>query len=244
MLSALDQYEPWAVINAAGYVRVDDAEADAERCMRENVAGPVCLAKECERNQLPFVTFSSDLVFDGLKNEHYVESDPCAPLNVYGKSKAEAELRVLEHFSKALIVRTSAFFGPWDRYNFVHAVLDTLAQGRPFAAAADITISPTYVPDLVNAVLDLLIDGEHGIWHVANAGQVTWADFARLAAVKGGHDVAGVQARPGQALGFVAARPTFTALSSERGHFMPRLEDSLERCVREMTWRSAMRAQA
>jgi dTDP-4-dehydrorhamnose reductase len=236
VLNALDQYEPWAVINAAGYVRVDDAEADAERCMRENVIGPVCLAKECERNQLPFLTFSSDLVFDGLKNEHYVESDPCAPLNVYGKSKAEAELRVLEQFSKALVVRTSAFFGPWDRYNFVHAVLDTLSKGRPFFAAADITISPTYVPDLVNAVLDLLIDGEHGIWHVANSGQVTWAEFARLAAAKAGRDVAGVKPRPGHELGFVAPRPSFTALSSERGNFLPRFEDSLDRCVREMTW--------
>lgn len=244
VLNALDQYEPWAVINAAGYVRVDDAEADAERCMRENVVGPVCLAKECERNRIPFVTFSSDLVFDGLKNEHYVESDACSPLNVYGRSKAEAELRVLEHFSRALIVRTSAFFGPWDRYNFVHAVLDTLAKGRPFFAATDITISPTYVPDLVNAVLDLLIDGEHGIWHVANAGRVTWAEFARLAAAKAGRDVAGVQPRPGHALGFVAPRPLFTALSSERGNFMPRLEDSLDRCVREMTWQLAMRAQA
>src|SRR5215213_471617 len=244
VLNALDQYEPWAVINAAGYVRVDDAEADAERCMRENLAGPVCLAKECERNQLPFVTFSSDLVFDGLKSAPYVESDGCSPLNVYGRSKAQAEQRVLEEFSEALVIRTSAFFGPWDRYNFVHAVLDTLAKGRPFPAAADITISPTYVPDLVNAVLDLLIDGEHGIWHVANAGRVTWAEFARLAAAKGGHDVAGVQSLPGHALGFVAPRPSFTALSSERGNFMPRFEESLERCVREMTWRSAMRAQA
>ncbi|HEX6719714.1 MAG TPA: family 1 glycosylhydrolase [Pyrinomonadaceae bacterium] len=244
VLKALDRYEPWSVINAAGYVRVDDAEADAERCMRENVVGPVCLAKECERNQLPFVTFSSDLVFDGLKNKLYVESDTCSPLNVYGKSKADAELRVLEHFSKALIVRTSAFFGPWDRFNFVHAVLDALTKGRPFYAAADITVSPTYVPDLVHAVLDLLIDGEHGIWHVANAGEVTWAEFARMAAVKAGHDGAGVKPRPGRTLGFVAPRPSFTALSSERGHFMPPFEHSLDRCVREMTWQSALRAQA
>ena len=244
VLSAFDRYQPWAVVNAAGYVRVDDAEADAERCMRENVAGPVCLAKECERNQLPLVTFSTDLVFDGLKNEPYVESDACSPLNVYGRSKAEAELRVLEHNSNALVIRTSAFFGPWDRFNFVHAVLDTLTKGRPFIAASDISVSPTYVPDLVNAVLDLLIDAEHGIWHLANAGTVTWAEFARLAAAKAGHAMEGVQARPAQALNFVAPRPPFSALSSERAGLMPRLEDSLDRCVREMTWQFAIRAQA
>jgi dTDP-4-dehydrorhamnose reductase len=236
VVSALDRYEPWAIINAAGYVRVDDAEGDAERCMRENVFGPVCLAKECERNQLPFVTFSSDLVFDGSKNESYIESDICSPLNVYGRSKAEAELRVLEHFSQALIIRTSAFFGPWDRFNFVHAVLDSLTKGRPFYAAADITVSPTYVPDLVNAVLDLLIDGEHGIWHVANSGGVTWAEFARLAALKAGRDPAAVKPRPGRSLGFVAPRPSFTALASERGSFMAPFEDSLDRCFRDMRW--------
>ena len=242
--NVLDRYEPWAVINAAGYVRVDDAEADAERCMRENVLGPVYLAKECERSQLPFVTFSSDLVFDGLKNDCYMESDARSPLNVYGKSKAEAELRVLEHSPKALVIRTSAFFSPWDRFNFVHAVLDTLLKGQTFLAASDITISPTYVPDLVNAVLDLLIDGENGIWHVANDGRVTWAEFARLAAAKAGYDVAGVQPRTADALGFVAPRPLFTALSSERGHFLPRFEESLDRCVREMTLHSGRRAQA
>jgi dTDP-4-dehydrorhamnose reductase len=236
VVKAIDHYEPWAIINTAGYVRVDDAEADAERCMRENVLGPVYLAKECERNQLPFVTFSSDLVFDGAKNESYIESDVCAPLNVYGKSKAEAELRVLEHFSKALIIRTSAFFGPWDRFNFVHAVLDSLTKGRPFYAATDITVSPTYVPDLVNAVLDLLIDGEHGIWHVANSGGVTWSEFARLAAVKAGRDPAAVKPRPGRALGFVAPRPSFTALASERGSFMAPFEDSLDRYFRDMRW--------
>jgi dTDP-4-dehydrorhamnose reductase len=234
--NALDRFEPWAIINAAGYVRVDDAEADVERCMRENMIGPVCLAKECAQQGVELVTFSSDLVFDGLKNEHYVESDNCSPLNVYGKSKAEAELRVLEAFGNALVIRTSAFFGPWDRFNFVHAVLDTLAKGRPFFAANDITVSPTYVPDLVNAVLDLLIDGEHGIWHIANSGGLTWAEFARLAAERAARDPAGVHPRPSRSLGFTAQRPSFTALTSERGSFMPPFEDSLARCFNEMKW--------
>ncbi len=245
VLRALDRYEPWAIINAAGYVRVDEAEGDADRCRRENVAGPVCLAQECERDQVPFVTFSSDLVFDGSKQEAYVESDRCVPLNVYGRSKAESELRVLEHFSHALVIRTSAFFGPWDRFNFVHAVLDSVAKRKRFYAASDITVSPTYVPDLVDASLDLLIDGEHGIWHLANAGRVTWVEFARRAMIRAGHDPALVKARRGDALGFIAPRPMFSALTSERGSFMAPFEDSLDRCFRDMNWgvhQSAMRA--
>ena len=79
--AALDLYEPWAIINAAGYVRVDDAETDADLCHRENVTGPTCLASECANRELPLVTFSSDLVFDGLKGAPYVETDPTSPLN-------------------------------------------------------------------------------------------------------------------------------------------------------------------
>ena len=143
---------------------------------------------------------------------------------------------MLEKFPRALVIRTSAFFGPWDRFNFVYAVLDTLSKGRPFLAADDITVSPTYVPDLVNAVLDLLIDGEHGIWHLANSGQLTWAEFAQLAATRAGYDTAGVHPRPSSALGFVAPRPSYTALSSERGSFMTPFADSLDQCFQEMKW--------
>jgi dTDP-4-dehydrorhamnose reductase len=236
LASALDQYEPWALINAAGYVRVDDAEANAAICRRENVTGPACLAGECASRALPLVTFSSDLVFDGQKAEPYIESDPTSPLNVYGTSKAAAEERVLAKFPEALVIRTSAFFGPWDSYNFVYNVLDNLASGGTVAAADDISISPTYVPDLVNAALDLLIDGERGIWHLANPAIVTWAGFARLIAELAGYDSARVQSRSSRSLEFVATRPSFTPLTSERGSFMPSLEDSLDRFFYDRKW--------
>lgn len=236
VLNALDHYEPWAIINAAGYVRVDDAESEAAICRRENVTGPVCLAGECARRALPLVTFSSDLVFDGRKAEPYLESDSTSPLNVYGMSKAEAEERVLAEFSEALVIRTSAFFGPWDSHNFVHNVLDDLTSGRTVSAADDISISPTYVPDLVDVVLDLLIDGEEGIWHLANSAIITWAGFARLIAEKAGYDPARIEVRSSESLGFIARRPSFTPLASERGSFMPRLEASLDRFFQDRKW--------
>ena len=68
---------------------------------------------------LRFMTFSSDLVFDGTLDRPYVESDKVAPLGVYGRSKADAERRVLDSDPQALVIRTSAFFGPWDEHNFV-----------------------------------------------------------------------------------------------------------------------------
>jgi dTDP-4-dehydrorhamnose reductase len=233
---ALDQYEPWALVNTAGYVRVDDAEVNATNCRRENVTGPVRLAEACASRSLRLVTFSSDLVFDGNKTEPYVESDATSPLNVYGTSKADAEERVLQEFPGALVIRTSAFFGPWDRYNFVYDVLDKLANGHQVSAAHDISISPTYVPDLVHASLDLLIDGERGIWHLANQGVVTWSRLAHMVADLAGYDSAHIEERYGDSLGFTAPRPSFTPLASERGNFMPSLEDSLERYFLMRRW--------
>jgi dTDP-4-dehydrorhamnose reductase len=227
----LDEVQPWAVINTAGYVRVDDAEGDVERCMRENADGPGVLAQACSARGVHLVTFSSDLVFDGTKAEAYVESDPVAPLNVYGRSKVEAEQRVLTADPIALVVRTSAFFGPWDEHNFVYAALRTLASGDPFVAASDGVVSPTYVPDLVHTSLDLLIDGESGIWHVANAGAVSWAELARRAAEMAGAPIDGLALRPTAELGLRAARPRASALSSERAWLMPTLEDALARFV-------------
>src|SRR3954470_6375221 len=81
--AALDRIRPWAVINTAGYVRVADAEREPERCYRENTEGAVALAKLCARLGIPFVTFSSDLVFDGRLGRAYVETDPPSPACVY-----------------------------------------------------------------------------------------------------------------------------------------------------------------
>lgn len=227
--AALDKYEPWAIVNAAGYVRVDDAEREIEACMRENADGPAVLAAACATRRIKLLTFSSDLVFDGSKGAPYLESDPVNPLNVYGRSKAEAERRVLELLPSALVVRTSAFFGPWDEYNFVTLALRRLAAGEVFTAADDATISPTYVPDLVNNSLDLLIDDECGIWHLANQGAVTWAELARLAARRAGIDDSRIESRPTHTLGLIAPRPSYSVLDSARGALMPNWEDALER---------------
>ncbi len=227
--AALDRYQPWAVVNAAGYVRVDDAEDDAARCYRENTDGPALLAAACAGRELPLLTFSTDLVFDGRRARAYLESDPARPLNVYGHSKLLAERAVLARQPGALVVRTSAFFSAWDDFNFVHHALAAARDGRSFAAADDLLVSPTYVPDLVNTALDLLLDGERGLWHLANQGACTWAGLARLAIEAAGLDTACVVARPAQAFGWAAARPRRSALESQRGGLLPTVASGLER---------------
>jgi dTDP-4-dehydrorhamnose reductase len=226
-----DQLQPWAVINTAGYVRVDDAETEVDRCMRENSDGPTTLAMESAARGIPLVTFSSDLVFDGRKGSSYVESDAVSPVNVYGRSKAESEIRVLTAHPNALVIRTSAFFGPRDPHNFVYHALRSLSCGDEFVAADDAVVSPTYVPDLVHASLDLLIDAECGLWHLANSGELTWAELARRVAEMAGVSTATLRPRSTHSLQLAAQRPRMSALASERGWIMPTLEDALTRFV-------------
>ncbi|HEY9848957.1 MAG TPA: family 1 glycosylhydrolase [Leptolyngbyaceae cyanobacterium] len=230
---ALIELNPWAVVNAAGYVRVDDAEKEPDACLRENALGPAMLAAACAKRGIELLSFSSDLVFDGMSTTPYVESDAVAPLNVYGRSKVEAEMRVLEAHPASLVVRTSAFFGPWDNYNFLTVVRRTLASGQSFHAAEDAIVSPTYVPDLVNASLDLLIDQECGLWHLSNRGESSWAQLARLIAQQAGLNAAQIEARPMEALSFLALRPTYSVLGSERGVLLPSLENAIDRYFHE-----------
>src|SRR5918993_3497308 len=149
---------PWAVINAAGYERVADAEPEPDACLRENAVGAEVLARACAAAGIPLVTFSSDLVFDGRKGEAYSETDPINPTTVYGASKAEAERRVLAAHPGALVVRTSTFFGPWDRHNTVWKTLNALAAGQCVEAGTEI-VSPAYVPGVVDGGLNLLLHG-------------------------------------------------------------------------------------
>jgi len=225
---------PWAVVNAAGYVRVDDAEADANRCDRENVTGAAHLAAACRRHGVRLVTFSSDLVFDGQRDHPYTEDDVPRPLNVYGRSKAEAERLVLQMHPSALVVRTSAFFGPWDSFNFVSQTLRALATGRQVRAPIDAIVSPTYVPDLVHAVLDLMIDGERGLWHLANSDAVTWHDLACRVAELQGLDRSLIEPVPAADIWRPAIRPRYSALASNRGQLLRPLDDALRACLREM----------
>jgi dTDP-4-dehydrorhamnose reductase len=227
------QYEPWAVINAAGFVRVDDAENNPSSCLRENTEGPGKLAAACLRYDSKYLTFSSDLIFDGSKRAPYCEDDKPAPLNIYGISKYLAEFRVMNANPDSLIIRTSSFFGPWDQHNFLAKLYEQLSSGKVFAACDDLVISPTYVPDLVNACLDLIIDYESGIWHITHPAALTWYKLALMATEEARLNTKLVRAVNSRDLMFRAPRPAFSALQSKRGLLMPSLESGICRFVRE-----------
>jgi dTDP-4-dehydrorhamnose reductase len=124
------------------------------------------------------------------------------------------------------MIRTSAFFGPWDEHNFVYRILRDLACGRRVEACDETVVSPTYVPDLVHACLDLLIDGSAGVWHLANQGAISWYELARRVARDAEIDASALVRRD-------AERPAITALSTERGVLLPSLESATSRCLRD-----------
>lgn len=228
---ALALRRPWAVINAAGYVRVDEAELQQERCFRENTVGACVLAEVCRDNNLPLVTFSSDLVFDGEQCIPYTEADRPRPLNTYGRSKCAAEKGVLARHPGALVVRTSSLFGPWDRVNHMTRAFEALRTGMPVATPGQQTITPTYVPDLVHACLDLLLDREAGVVHLTNGEPTTWGELVARAARLAHLDTSGLRLCDGDGGGMhcVAARPPYSALGSVRCRILPPLGDALHR---------------
>jgi dTDP-4-dehydrorhamnose reductase len=231
LAALLKEVHPWAVINACGYVRVDDAEQDAERCYRENTQGAATLAQVCADNGIQLLTFSTDMVFDGTKIDPYIETDEVNPLNVYGASKAEAERQVLEIFKSALVVRTSSFFGPWDAHNWVTLALLAMVKGEPCPVEANCIMSPTYVPDLVDICLDLLIDKENGLWHLTHNQSMTWAELIRTAAQRAGISTRTLKTVLPEDLQWKAPRPPQSALSSLHGRLLPTLESALDRYV-------------
>jgi dTDP-4-dehydrorhamnose reductase len=173
-----------------------------------------------------------------------VESDWPRPLNVYGASKAEAERRILDVLPRALMIRTSAFFGPWDSHNFVVDTLRAIRRGRRVRAADDIVVSPTYVPDLVNATLDLLIDKETGLWHLANGGATTWFALARRAAEACGERGDLIEPAAAADLGWLAMRPAYSALASERGTLMRSCDEAVAAFAEHHEWRERERVSA
>jgi dTDP-4-dehydrorhamnose reductase len=235
----LDAERPWAVINAAGWVKVDAAETEEAACRAANLDGAALLAAACAVRGLPFVGFSSDLVFDGAAGRPYREDDPTAPLGAYGRSKADMEQRILAMDSRALIVRTAAFFSERDPHNFASALVAALASGRTFDAADDVMVSPTYTPELADAVLDLLIDGERGVRHLANGGEVSWAQFARMICARLDLDPAMVRGQPAAIMGWIAPRPRHGALATLHGAMLSPLDVAVDRYAAALRRRGA-----
>lgn len=164
----VDDFQPTAVACAAGFTWADGCQADPGRSRRENLEQPLALAGLCARLGVRFAYFSSSYVFDGRDGD-YDESCRPNPLNVYGRHKAEAELRIAEATGgEALILRLIHVWGVESRgKNFVYQVSRANAEGAEFPVSSVHLGNPTWAGDVATWTLGLLGAASSGVWHLA-----------------------------------------------------------------------------
>ncbi len=179
----LERERPALVINAAAYTAVDRAESDEAAAFALNADLPRRAAAACAAHGAPLVHVSTDYVFDGSKNEPYVETDPLAPLGVYGRSKAAGEAAVQAADGRAAVVRTAWVYSP-EGANFARTMLRLATDREEVDVVADQHGCPTTADDVACACLRLgrrLCAGEaeaRGVFHAAGQGDASWAGFA------------------------------------------------------------------
>ncbi|GLK72251.1 dTDP-4-dehydrorhamnose reductase [Ancylobacter dichloromethanicus] len=179
---ALATSRPEVVINAAAYTAVDRAESEPERAHLINAVAPGLIAAACAQAGAALIHLSTDYVFDGTRQGAYVETDPVAPLGVYGVSKEAGERAVREGLARHLIVRTSWVYGIHGA-NFLKTMLRLAAERDRLTIVADQRGCPTATIDLAEGLLAAagpLAAGTlaPGTYHLAGTGATTWFDFA------------------------------------------------------------------
>ena len=180
--NAISQEKPNLVINAAAYTSVDKAEDEMEKARAVNALSPAAMAQACADRDIPFITFSTDYVFDGEKVGEYCEDDPVNPVSVYGRTKEEGEALVRCGHRRHLILRTSWIYSA-SGANFVRTMLRLGAQASAVRAVSDQVGKPTFAGDLAAAAISAaqkLLQGSdiYGTYHVAGAGHASRYDFA------------------------------------------------------------------
>jgi len=177
--------DPWLVVNAAAYTGVDAAEQEKDAAYRANAEGPAALARLCADAGVKLIHVSTDYVFDGSKGAPYVESDPVAPLGVYGSSKLAGENAVLASGARAIVLRTAWVYSATGR-NFVRTMLNAGRTRDRLTVVSDQFGCPTTAGDLARAILGvaeaIAVNGWReeysGVFHAAGTGATSWHGLA------------------------------------------------------------------
>jgi len=205
---------PGAVVNCAAYTNVDGAEEARNEAFELNGRAPGLVAAAAAEVGASVIHLSSDYVFNGGKREPYVESDPPAPLSAYGESKLAGEAPTIEANPRHFVVRSAWLFGTGGR-NFIDTMLRLGGERDEVRVVDDQVGSPTFCPDLAEALVALLGTEDHGIHHVAGGGACSWAELAAETFARAG---VGCRVVPITTVEMdrPAPRPAFSALASER----------------------------
>jgi dTDP-4-dehydrorhamnose reductase len=213
----LEALQPTCVLNTAAYNLVDRAEEDGRAAFALNAEAVGSLATICQSLGARLVHFSTDYVFDGAKRTPYLETDPPRPLSVYAESKLAGERLALDRCEGAVVFRVCGLFGLAGRLgkgkgNFVETMLRFAREGRPIRVVSDQVLCPSYTLDLARKVWAVLPKTVHPIYHLTNAGQTSWYEFARrsLALAGATADITPVTAAE---YGAKARRPAYSVLA-------------------------------
>ena len=171
------------VVNCAAYTNVEAAEDNAEEAMSVNRDGVRNIATICSKRDIKLIHISTDFVFGGdvERTTPYLESDTPAPINIYGRTKAEGEREAMKA-PEAIVLRTSWLYAPWGK-NFLNTILARAKEGIELRVVDDQRGTPTSALGLAEAIVAIIESGAwrrmSGIYHYSDLGECTWYDFAR-----------------------------------------------------------------
>jgi dTDP-4-dehydrorhamnose reductase len=226
----VSEARPEAVVHLAAMTAVDACEEDPDRARAVNAGGTANVADAAASTGALLVYTSTDYVFDGEKEEPYVESDAPNPISVYGRSKLAGEDEVRSRAAEHLVIRTGWLFGAG--HDFASGSVRRLAEGEVVGAIVDRTGTPTYIPHLADRLLALVTSGLRGLVHLAGPEPTTWYDLLARARDLG-HLPGELTEQKTDQLALPAPRPRNSALASEvlpvpGVDRFPALDDSLQ----------------
>jgi dTDP-4-dehydrorhamnose reductase len=235
VLQVVRETKPDWVVLAAAYTDVDGCESNRELAFAVNRDGAVNVATATMEVGARLLFLSSDYVFDGKKTTPYEADDPRNPQSVYGQTKAEAEIRLLDLLPHCCIARTSWLFGVGGKC-FPDTILKLAASRPTLDVVDDQRGSPTYVVDLARTIVQLCRKNAEGIVHVNNAGDCTWFEFAEEIIKESGLPTI-VRPVSSEQMARPAPRPAYSVLSPARmiayGIAMPDWQDALRRYLKQ-----------
>jgi dTDP-4-dehydrorhamnose reductase len=232
---AVEKHQPKWIVLAAAYTDVDGCESDQELAFSVNRDGAVNVAEATQRVSARLLFLSTDYVFDGRKTSPYEVGDARNPQSLYGRSKAEAEARLLQILPRCCIVRTSWLFGIGGKC-FPDTILKLAATRSALDVVDDQRGCPTYSVDLARVIVRLCRQDASGIVHVTNSGACSWFEFAREI-VRGAGLATEIRPVSSRQMARPAVRPAYSVLSpaslQRYGIAMPNWQDALRRYLQE-----------
>ncbi len=235
----VEKYRPDVIINCAAYTDVERAEDEPEAAELVNVGCVANLASAARSVDALLVHISTDYVYGNNEGSQPLSEDtPAIPLSVYGRTKLGSEQALAESGVRHLIVRTSWLYSPWGK-NFVKTMLRLMDEKETLTVVNDQKGSPTYAPDLAEAIMALIASGAEGLYQFSGEGECSWYDFASAIGEIAGKTACIVSPCTTDEYPTKARRPAYSVMSKDKyrkqtGRTVSYWKDSLRQMLNRM----------